>query len=341
MAIAYDAVSEGNRDASAGVNTDFSHSCTGSDRFLVVHVATYKSGSGDIVTGVTYNGVSMTLLNQETAQTEVETYMFYLANPASGSNTVSIKHPSNNYIWGIAGSYTGVDQTTPIDSSASGTTSGSTSITSTTTVVASNCWLIGGFENTNNMTTAGAGTTRRLLTSHSLPWTSYGDSNGTVGTGAQSLIMNCASGGNRTWHTASIAEAAGGTDYPLTAALGTFILTGIATALSLGMNMVASVGTFILTGIDNAFTTGKGFVADTGTFILTGTTTAFSTAVTMVASAGTFVLTGIDAILDATARLVASAGTFVLTGEDAILRPSNIVKNVSKFVTSVRNISKS
>jgi len=137
---------------------------------------------------------------------------------------------------------------------------------------------------------------------------------------------------------------ASGTDYPLTAVVGAFTLSGIATGLLQGLNMVASAGAFVLTGIANTFTTGKGFVAETGAFILTGTGTAFKTAVSMVASAGSFALTGVAVALtytQATTEIIADTAEYVFTGNDAILRPSNIVKNVSKFVASVTNRSKS
>ena len=61
-----------------------------------------------------------------------------------------------------------------------------------------------------------------------------------------------------------------GTNYPITASVGAFTLTGIATALSAGMSLVASAGAFTLTGIAVVFDSGKGMVATVGTFILTG-----------------------------------------------------------------------
>lgn len=64
-----------------------------------------------------------------------------------------------------------------------------------------------------------------------------------------------------------------GVAYTLTAALGTFTLTGIAALFVAGRVMATSVGTFTLTGIDILFQTGKGFAAETGVFVLTGSVT--------------------------------------------------------------------
>lgn len=60
------------------------------------------------------------------------------------------------------------------------------------------------------------------------------------------------------------------TNYPITADVGTFALTGIANNLLFGRKLVADVGTFLLTGIDVAFNKGYGMIASVGSFILTG-----------------------------------------------------------------------
>ena len=57
MAIAYDATANGTNAPATGPLT-FSHTCSGSNRFLVVGIATF---SGDIITGVTYNSVALEL----------------------------------------------------------------------------------------------------------------------------------------------------------------------------------------------------------------------------------------------------------------------------------------
>jgi hypothetical protein len=77
--IAFDAASGGTRFNSAGTSHSWSHTCTGSDRFLVVQVGSFRSaGGGDVVSGVTYNGVSMTLLGKDDVQTNTQYYYYYL-----------------------------------------------------------------------------------------------------------------------------------------------------------------------------------------------------------------------------------------------------------------------
>jgi hypothetical protein len=60
------------------------------------------------------------------------------------------------------------------------------------------------------------------------------------------------------------------TNYPLTAGVGSFTLTGNDAGLLFGRNLVAGVGSFTLTGIDVLFSLGKGMIASVGTFVLTG-----------------------------------------------------------------------
>lgn len=348
MAIAFDASSQDAR-YSTGTTLTFSHTCTGSDRFLWVYVYTYKAGSGASISGVTYNGVAMTELESyQKAQNEIYCQAFYLANPASGANDIVVTHVLAPYCWALASSYTGVDQTTPIDSSnADGGNGSQTSAdrVASTTVVDSDCWLVSACISTGNVEGTVVSGSVREWQDETHRWGQIADSNGTVGTGSQNITHEI-NNGNWAWHVASLAEASGGgTDYPMTASVGTFVLTGIATAFNLGRAMVASAGSFILTGIDTAFALGKGFVAETGSFILTGIDTALRKAISMTASVGSFILTGIDVVLtytQASIVLVAETGTFVLTGISAILRASAVWFNTaSKNVASWFNKNKS
>lgn len=148
MAIAYDAVASGS-SASAS-NVTWSHTCTGTQRFLYVFVF---AGAGTPT--VTYNGVSMTQRDGPLNSG----YSFYLANPASGANTVSISAGSS-LLGGVSLSYTGVDQVTPVDASnfnSANTTAASLSITSTV----DNCWFVCGGTTPSTSATAGANTTLR------------------------------------------------------------------------------------------------------------------------------------------------------------------------------------
>jgi hypothetical protein len=143
MAIAYDAASTGTATTTSPLT--WSHTCTGSDRILFVGVNVYVFSSPEC-TGVTYNGVAMTLVGsrRETTFGINEVSLWYLINPASGSNTVSVSFTGGTGVTCIAGavSYTGVDQTSQPDAVSGGTGSMSTP-TRTVTTVADKCWVIG------------------------------------------------------------------------------------------------------------------------------------------------------------------------------------------------------
>ncbi|MEZ4722546.1 MAG: hypothetical protein R2813_11795 [Flavobacteriales bacterium] len=115
-AIAFDASTT--HAATEITTTSFSHTCSGSNRILIVGI-TSKGGS---VSSVSYNGTAMTLLSSG-VQGEVSVAMYYLVAPATGAHNVSITMNSTRTIAVGANSYTGVDQVNPFYSfgSASGT----------------------------------------------------------------------------------------------------------------------------------------------------------------------------------------------------------------------------
>jgi len=69
----------------------FSHTCAGSNRLLVFGDG-HTSSSDTTVTGVTYNGVALTLVRSDQHQSgdSWRTSIWYLIAPATGSNTVSV-----------------------------------------------------------------------------------------------------------------------------------------------------------------------------------------------------------------------------------------------------------
>lgn len=107
--------------ATTSTTSSFSHTVTGTNTCLTVLFGT----SGGTVTGVTYNGVSMTQRSSELTNGAGphRAYTYSLVAPASGSNTVAIT--GGTVIWVVAASWTGVHQTTAIGgiSSTNGTAS--------------------------------------------------------------------------------------------------------------------------------------------------------------------------------------------------------------------------
>lgn len=159
MAIAYDAATHSG--FLNGTSNNLTHSTSGSDRLLLAHV---YAGNSDNVTGVTYNSVGMTLVDKllmTGAAAGQYIYIYYLLNPASGSNTLTVSSSTalGGYISAV--SYTGVKQTGALDgSNKGGEASGSTSISVSVNTTSDNAWLMGFFYTGTTMS-AGSGTTLR------------------------------------------------------------------------------------------------------------------------------------------------------------------------------------
>jgi hypothetical protein len=159
MAVAFDAATE-DKVVSGGVTTlTYSHTCSGSDRFLYVAL-TQINHSGTPT--ATYGGVSMTPV-----YTRVQVYSstwthsgFFLMNPASGANNVVISSSGptgTNSLRSGCVSYTGVDQTNPVldDNSIYSASGGTMSISLTT---ASDGWAIISGANVDYAFSAGTNT---------------------------------------------------------------------------------------------------------------------------------------------------------------------------------------
>lgn len=124
MPIAFDAASQSSPAEATTVT--WSHTCSGSDRLLVVGV---HSRDDDPTEGVTYNGVVMTEIRQDHQGGNVHTSLWYLKAPATGAHDIVATHMFSAPAWiaGSAVSLTGVDQTTPLDAH-NGATGDSTTI---------------------------------------------------------------------------------------------------------------------------------------------------------------------------------------------------------------------
>lgn len=190
MAIALDSANNGGYGA-AGSAT-WAHTCTGTDLILFVGCATVDAG-GDTVTGITYNGVAMTRVPTNGIANDGgdrRDYMYYLINPATGSNNVVITTTGTD-IWGCSISYTGSHQTTPINGSAKQEGQASP-ITTSVTTTEDNCWSIlwTGF---NRQATASTGSTLRA-TNATVTSSRMFDSNGPkTPAGAQAMTTTIAS----------------------------------------------------------------------------------------------------------------------------------------------------
>lgn len=193
--IAFDATS-GLTDGS-GTSQTLAHTCTGSNLILFDYpMDAGDSNGGDFLTDCKYAGVADTAINNSTITNNSRVYLRYLLAPATGANNIVSTWSQTISSLALGGSsYTGAKQSAQPDSSNTGTASTAASLTLTTTVVAANCWLTGWFRNdTFGGLVWGTGTERGTGGAKT-----KGDSNATVGTGAQTLQVNTNGQGNANW----------------------------------------------------------------------------------------------------------------------------------------------
>lgn len=191
MAIAFDASATG--VTGSGTSLTFSHTCTGSNLILVCYA---DHGSGVNITGVTYNGTSMTAVDTVLSGDGEKMDSFYLIAPSTGANNVVISAASATLIIGASGSYTGAKQSGQPDTHTTDSATGTDDqVDCTVTVVADNSWGTMGVRGTGAGTSsAGANTFQRAANSGNVQ---LYDSNGTWAAGSHTLSatgVNASSG---------------------------------------------------------------------------------------------------------------------------------------------------
>lgn len=186
MALAINSTGEGSSSGSVNSLTVSFNNVAGDFMFV-----TFVEDTGTpSQTGVTYNGVALTPLTTISSPFANNKMSWYSKSPATGTNNliVSRSTTSTAVIRICVATYTGSDITTQPDSQNTFDVTGSTGSASTTVVV-SNCWLIMSYENdagVGNNVAAGSGTVLRIANAGNGA-VAILDSNGTVGTGSQSL----------------------------------------------------------------------------------------------------------------------------------------------------------
>lgn len=192
MALARDANSSG-ENGGITQSLTVSQTCTGSNGILWVSVSVNGTASDVLsaATAVQYNAVNMSRVGFAPVAGLGE-YLYVLVNPSTGAHNivVSISGGTNRDIRLTASSYTGAAQSGVPDSSNTGTAGNPSSspLTVATTVVASNCWLVGGTFDDTFALAAGTGTNLVVASAGGGgTFNKFWDSNATVGTGSQSL----------------------------------------------------------------------------------------------------------------------------------------------------------
>lgn len=158
MAIAFDATSLSTAQTTSPIT--WNHTCTGSD--LILWVGFGLGGtSSDNVTGITYNGTSMTLGTKVQTPLDSWIYLYYLIAPSSGTNTVSVSVSSAVDTKCGASSFTGANQTGQPDATTTNTGSSVTTLATNITTIADNSWVVGVSGASNLTLSAGTGVTSR------------------------------------------------------------------------------------------------------------------------------------------------------------------------------------
>ncbi len=260
MAIAFDAAAGGNSGGSSGPGNPYNFNGltvgSGANRILIAGVTGDGNTNGDITSVVwDQGGTNQSLTQLGTAQSGGSRNMtlWYVVAPTSGNKTlrVSVNGSTDGWVLVACACYTGVDQTTPIDSHADHAGQASP-ITATTTVVASNCWLVLVAADTTGSCTAGSSTTQRAGDGLGGNITAIMDSNATVGTGAQSL--HATGGGTPAWNILSLLPSGGGGGggtvtvttptafhtYQRSGTAGTIAISGTVTGIADGQHIEAS-----------------------------------------------------------------------------------------------------
>lgn len=125
MSIIFDATS--NSGAKSGVSSfSWNHTVgTGANAILVVGVGARDATLGDrTVSDITYNSVSLTKLVPATVDAPgsvMQSTLWYLVNPSTGVNSIAVTMGGTIDVaaFGGAGSFFGVNQTTPVNTSTS------------------------------------------------------------------------------------------------------------------------------------------------------------------------------------------------------------------------------
>ncbi len=165
--IKFDAATEGPLEAAGSTSTTITHTCTGTDRFLLAAVITLNWTAGAPTSvSATYGGDAMTVVAQNIQVFNTNNWrahLLRLANPKSGANSLVVSTGSGNGRIGVgAYSYTGVHQTNPIITSntisqPSGSGGGTMTISLTTSE--DGWWFISGGNVDFNWSSFGANTT--------------------------------------------------------------------------------------------------------------------------------------------------------------------------------------
>ena len=194
MAIAFDSVLQTVTHTPAPVSPVVDSFTNTAGTYMQVGICERGATTADRVTGVTYNGVSMTqVAKQDTTAANGYDYVYELVSPATGANNISV-----SFSVGVtdirvgAVSYTGVSVAS--QANATGTVASSNSWTGTVTTVNADNWITGWVFNDVTDNAATAPSVQRSTTPNNDP--GFLDSNQTFSVGSNSISGTIVGGGS-------------------------------------------------------------------------------------------------------------------------------------------------
>ena len=197
-AIVVDAASNGFSANPGSTSFSVSHTTgTGAGRFMLVGIS-YRTVT---VTGVTYAGLPLTLVGENTNSGSARVSIYKLVNPPSGASPVIVSFSANPSLGVVVGvtSFTGVNQTSPIGTFATNNNSSSTASVSVTSGSGETVYDVVTFR--NNTITASAGQTEK----YNLASGNEITGGASIKAGAPSVTMTWnASGGSSQWAMGAI-----------------------------------------------------------------------------------------------------------------------------------------
>lgn len=269
MAIVFDNAT-GNGFANA-TTTSFSHTTgSGSNRFLFFATWSGAATTGNI-TSVTYAGVSLTKYVEYDIGDGTILSVWYLINPATGSNTL-LGTATSSQVWeAMVSTYSGVKQSGFPDANTNNNSSGS--VTNSVTSIADNCWHLCA-TGSQGVPGASTGSTQRIVQNQA----GIFDSNGVIHpAGNNSMTLTTSPGGRQIGVVGVTISPITSIVYTLTAAQASFVLTGENSAITSARNLLATFGSFSLTGIAASINKPLHYLlnAATGLFSLIGQAVVF------------------------------------------------------------------
>jgi hypothetical protein len=203
-AVAFDNATMGTVQ-SANTSMTLSHTVNSNVNDIVLEAVVSNASAGsDLLTGVTYNSVTSTSATNifEPNQGSSGRYLdlYYNVGTATGAHNAVASASGSTIIQMMTASYTGVNQTTPINNSGTADPQGITAYQVSTTPSISNCWgVMFTWANINPGQSISAGTNISTLRNYSSTSgqqsIALGDSNGVISSGtAYTMNMTVSTG---------------------------------------------------------------------------------------------------------------------------------------------------